>query len=162
MAYPFIPESWTEPVNQNLYASVVFLIVQIGLGLIQTLLKRYWTVPSKVVSGLGWMTLTVPPVAIASISIIQGVVSRWMPAIFLLSLLPAVVVSIRGLNQLRMLRAAGVHGAIREPNIASYQDFLGIRIKRWTEWDDSDRFEPVDSGLLGGHRVLLKVFVFHD
>jgi len=38
----------------------------------------------------------------------------------------------------------------------------GIRIKRWTEWDDSDRFEPVDSGLLGGHRVLLKVFVFHD
>lgn len=40
--------------------------------------------------------------------------------------------------------------------------FLGIRIKRWTEWDDSDRFEPVDSGLLGGHRVLLKVFVFHD
>lgn len=41
-------------------------------------------------------------------------------------------------------------------------NFLGIRIKRWTEWDDSDRFEPVDSGLLGGHRVLLKVFVFHD
>ncbi|PIT71860.1 hypothetical protein B9Z31_14865 [Limnohabitans sp. G3-2] len=40
--------------------------------------------------------------------------------------------------------------------------YLGIRIKRWTEWDDSDRFEPVDSGLLGGHRVLLKVFVFHD
>jgi hypothetical protein len=124
LAYPFIPETWTEPVNQGLYASVVFLIFQIGLGLIQTLLKRYWTVPSKVLSGLGWMTLTVPPVAIASISIVQGVVIRWMPAIFLLSLLPAVVVSIRGLNQLRMLRATGVHGAIREPNIAAYQDFL--------------------------------------
>jgi hypothetical protein len=47
-------------------------------------------------------------------------------------------------------------------SIGKAMNFLGIRIKRWTEWDDSDRFEPVDSGLLGGHRVLLKVFVFHD
>lgn len=124
MQYPFIPEGWTEPVNQNLYASLVFLISQIGLGLIQTLVKRYWALSSKFVTGLGWVILTLPPVAIALLTLAQGMVSHWTPLIFLFSLLPAAGMSFRGLNQLRMLRAAGVHGAIKQPNIADYQDFL--------------------------------------
>lgn len=124
MAYPLVPDSWTDPVNQNLYASGLLLIVQIVVGLIRSLLRHYWTAAGKVVSGLGWVTLAVPPVAIAVLTVVQGMVSRWTPAIFLVSLLPAAAVSVRGFIQLRMLREVGVQGAIKEPNIAAYQNFL--------------------------------------
>ena len=123
MSYPLVNGEWTIPINQNLYASFVFWGLQVVFGLIWAALKR-WTGTSKFVSGMGWLVLTLPPLAIAGAAVHQGVVTSWMMFLFTLSLLPAAFRSVQAHNNLKALRAAGVYGAIEQPGVADYRDFL--------------------------------------
>ncbi len=123
MSYPWVNGEWTVPINQNLYASFLFWVLQIVLGLIWSALKR-WTGTSKFVSGLGWLVLTLPPLAIVGSSVFLGVVTPWMMLLFTLSLLPAAFKAIQTHKNLKALRTAGVHGAIEEPGVTDFRNFL--------------------------------------
>lgn len=123
MSYPWVNGEWTDPINQNLYASFLFWVLQVVFGLIWSALKR-WTGTSKFVSGLGWLVLILPPLAIAGASVFQDIVTPWMMLLFTLSLLPAAFKSVQTHKNLKALRAAGVHGAIEEPGVTDFRNFL--------------------------------------
>lgn len=123
MSYPWVNGEWTDPINQNLYASFVYSGLQVVAGLIWAVLRR-WTGTSKFVSGVGWLVLVVPPLAIVCTSLYQGIATPWMMLLFTLSLLPAAFQSVQTHKTLKALRAAGVHGAIKEPGVNDYRDFL--------------------------------------
>lgn len=123
MSYPWVNGDWTDPINQSLYASFLFWVLQ-NLGmLIWSALKR-WTNLNKVVSALGWLVLALPPLAIVGASLRQGVVTPWMILLFSLTLLPAIIKSVQTFMALKALHRAGVHGAIQDPGVADYREFL--------------------------------------
>jgi hypothetical protein len=123
MNFPFVDADWTTPVNQNLYASVIFWLAQVGFSLLWSALKRRMGA-NKFVSGLGWLVLALPPLAIVGVTLWQGVISPGTLLLFTLSLGPAGLQTMLAFRSLRALRAAGVHGAIREPDVPAYQEFL--------------------------------------
>ncbi|MFC3864069.1 hypothetical protein [Alcaligenes aquatilis] len=123
MDYPLTGESWTDPINQNLYASLIFWMLQIVVALIWRALKRR-VGPNKFLSGMGWLILVLPPLAILGVCIWQGGAPRGVLILLVLSLLPATVRSVQASNKLKTLRAVGVCGAIQEPDVVAYRKFL--------------------------------------
>lgn len=137
MAYPLVPEAWTEPVNQNLYASVFFLLTQTAILGLWWLLKRLWKNKRTpgLVSSLGWVGLAVPSLAILAIPLVWGTVSPWLSLTLMLSFLPAAITSFyayklqhdraaRAESILIRLQGIGIRDAVSNPDLDAYRNFL--------------------------------------
>ncbi len=137
MAYPLIPDSWTDPITQNLYAAVLFLLAQgIVLG-VWRILKWFWrTKPTpRLVAALGWIGLFLPPLLMLALILTQPSKAGQIVMLTALSMAPAAVAAIRTYTALRRKAneiegqldrfvAVGVHDAIVNPTIDNYRRFL--------------------------------------
>jgi hypothetical protein len=137
VAYPLIPETWTDPVNQNLYASILIFLAQTASLGIWWLLKWLWKSrkDSVLLSSLGWLGVTVPPLLIFGASLFSGGASQWLQFTLFLSLLPAAIACFKAYATehkkatraeaiLGRLQAIGVRDAIINPDIDVYREFL--------------------------------------
>ena len=126
MTYPLVPEGWTDSINQNIYASVVVLIVQyFGYVVLRFLRWGYrGQPPSKLVGTLGWLWLLVPPVLVFVLALFGGYVNYIVASALLLSVMPVAVVMIRAYTKLAHFNIMGFEDVIVNPGIDAYCKFL--------------------------------------
>ena len=137
MSYPWVPDSWVEPVSQNLYASLILIVVQsIAVMVWRGLAWGYRNRGApKFVTLFGWLTLALVPLTLLAIGLREENVSRIQFAAFALSLTPLLLVlnhrqrsfaykAAEVLAKTDRLRHLGFHDAVVQPHVEDYKRFL--------------------------------------
>lgn len=137
MAYPLTPESWADPISQNLYAGILTLLLQAVLLGAWRLLKKYRLAESapKVTTFLGWSGLLVPPIFAVVAALVRWDASAITAALIAVSALPLGAVATKAYqtrgtaihdleSKLRRFSEVGVDDVMFNPNVDAYTKFL--------------------------------------
>lgn len=144
MTYPWVPSSWLEPVSQNLYASIVFVLGQGIAFLIWRGLKwvyRNRNTP-RFVTVFEWTALALAPIALLAEGLREENASRLQFLAFALSIAPLLwvlrnrykkfaVQSSETLAKTDRLRHMGFHDAIVQPHVDDYKRFLDAAVSNF-------------------------------